>query len=103
MISRPKDSKKETVESGKNIPSIYKNLKCKAEQHLLHSFYLEENKKEQQIVLRYPLESHDIVTITETWWSDSYDCNVGIEDYKLFGKHRKGRRGGDVSLSGSWN
>ncbi|PKU39070.1 nedd4-binding protein 2-like 2 [Limosa lapponica baueri] len=44
------------------------------------------------------LESYDIVTITETWWDESYDWSVAIEGYKLFRRDRQGRSGRAVAL-----
>jgi len=43
-------------------------------------------------------DSYDFVTITETLWDDSHDWSAAMDGYKLFRRHRQGRRGGGVGL-----
>lgn len=43
-------------------------------------------------------ENYDIVTITETWWDDLHNCSAAMDGFKLFGRDRIGRRGGEVAL-----
>jgi len=33
-------------------------------------------------------DSYDLVTITETWWDDSYDRSALMDGYKLFRRDR---------------
>ena len=44
------------------------------------------------------LQGYDINGITETWWGDSHNCNVGIGGHKLFRKKRQEKKGGGVAL-----
>lgn len=41
---------------------------------------------------------YDIVSTTETWWDDSYNCSVAMDGYKLFRRSRIERRGSGVAL-----
>ncbi|MEE6510625.1 hypothetical protein FKM82_030646 [Ascaphus truei] len=43
-------------------------------------------------------EQYDIIGITETWWDETHDWTVNLEDYSLFRKDRTNRRGGGVCL-----
>lgn len=38
-------------------------------------------------------ESDDLIAINETWWDESQDWNAAFDNYRLFGKDRRGRRG----------
>ncbi|PKU42055.1 hypothetical protein llap_7636 [Limosa lapponica baueri] len=54
--------------------------------------------KQEKLEAPMLLESYDIVTITETWWDESYHWSVAIDGYKLFRRDRQGRRGRGVAL-----
>ncbi|XP_050797305.1 uncharacterized protein LOC127045326 [Gopherus flavomarginatus] len=55
------------------------------------------NKQEELEVLinKY---NYDIVGITETWWDNTHDWNVGVDGYSLLRKDRQGKKGGGVAL-----
>ncbi|KAK4830603.1 hypothetical protein QYF61_012029 [Mycteria americana] len=55
------------------------------------------NKKEELEAIVYQ-ENYDMVAITETWWDDSHNWSAAMDGYKLFRRHRRGRRGGGVAL-----
>ena len=44
------------------------------------------------------LINHDVVTIIETWWHDSYDWSVAVNGYKLFRRDRQERKGRAIAL-----
>ena len=54
--------------------------------------------KQEELEAIMPLESCDLIAITETWWDESRDWNVGLDGYRLFRRDRQGRRGGGVAL-----
>jgi len=41
---------------------------------------------------------YDLIAITETWWDESHDWSVAINDYKLFRRERRGKKGGGIAL-----
>ncbi|PKU43549.1 rna-directed dna polymerase from mobile element jockey- hypothetical protein [Limosa lapponica baueri] len=49
--------------------------------------------KQEELKATVLLESYDVVAIIEVWWDESYDWSVTIDGYKLFRRHRQGRRG----------
>ncbi|GAB0205350.1 hypothetical protein GRJ2_003000600 [Grus japonensis] len=49
-------------------------------------------KKQKELETCAPLQGHDLIGITETWWDGSYDWSVGMKE------DRQGRRGGGVAL-----
>ena len=44
------------------------------------------------------LENHDVVAVTETWWDDSRNESVAIDDCKLFRRDRQEGRGESVAI-----
>ena len=43
-------------------------------------------------------DSCGLVAITETWWDDSHDWSDATDDYKIFRRDRRGKRGSGVAL-----
>ena len=50
-------------------------------------------QKDLEVIVR-----HDLVAITETWWDHSHNWSAAMDDYKLFRRDRRGRKGGGVAL-----
>jgi len=44
--------------------------------------------KQEELEATMPLESYDLVAVTETWWEESHDWNVAIDGYRLFRRDR---------------
>jgi len=45
-------------------------------------------------------ESYNLIAITETWWDQSHNWSSAVDGYKLFKRHRQGRRGRGVAIHG---
>ncbi|TRZ14453.1 hypothetical protein HGM15179_012649 [Zosterops borbonicus] len=54
--------------------------------------------KQKELEAMVQQQSHDVVTITETWWDDSQSWSTALDGYKLFRRDKSGRRGGGVTL-----
>jgi len=54
--------------------------------------------KQEELEAIVQQDSYALVAITETWWDDSHDWSAAMDGYKLFGRERRGRRGGGVAL-----
>jgi len=67
-------------------------LKC-----LYTSVWSMGNKQEELQVCGW-LQGYDVIGITEIWWDDFHNWNVGIDVYKLLRKDRQEIRGGCVAL-----
>ncbi|XP_009703249.1 PREDICTED: syntaxin-binding protein 6, partial [Cariama cristata] len=48
------------------------------------------HKEELEAIMQ--LENYDIVAITETWWDNSHNWSVAMDDYKLFKRDGQGRK-----------
>lgn len=54
--------------------------------------------KQKELEAAVLLENHDIVAVTETWWDDSRNESVAIDDCKLFRRDRQEGRGESVAI-----
>jgi len=55
-------------------------------------------KKREEMEATGLLESYNLIALTETWWHESHYWSVAVDGYRLFRKHRWGKRGGGISL-----
>ena len=54
--------------------------------------------QQEQLEATMPLESYDLVAITDTWCNESQDWSVAVDGCRMFRRDRQGRRGGGVAL-----
>jgi len=54
--------------------------------------------KQEELEAIVQQDSYDLVTITEMWWDDSHDWSDATDDYKIFRRDRRGKRGSGVAL-----
>jgi len=47
--------------------------------------------KQEELEATVLLESYDPIALTESWWDDSHDWSMAINDYRLFRTDRWGR------------
>ena len=70
----------------------------KAQLKCLYTNACSLSNKQDELETVMHLESYDLVAITETWWDDSHNWNTTIDEYQLFRRDRRGRKGGGVAL-----
>jgi len=44
------------------------------------------------------LESHDLISLTETWWDESHDWSIDIDGHRLFRRDSQEKSGGGIAL-----
>ena len=49
--------------------------------------------KQEELEAVVQLGKYDLIAIMETWWDESHNWNLLIEDYRLFRRDRQGMRG----------
>ena len=54
--------------------------------------------KQEELETMAQVGKYDLIAIMEIWWDESHNWNTLIENYRLFGRDRQGRRGGGVAL-----
>ena len=84
--SRPKGGKAELgVKSVAQLRCMYTNA-CSM------------GNKQEELEAMVQQQSCDVVAIVETWWDNSHSWVASLDVYKIFRRHRKGRRGGGMAL-----
>jgi len=54
--------------------------------------------KQEELEATVLLESYDLIALTETWWDETHVWSVAIDGYRLFRRHKQGRRGRGIVL-----
>ena len=54
--------------------------------------------KQEEVEAIVQQASYNFVANTDTWWDHSHDWSAAMDGYKLFGRDRQQRRGGDMAL-----
>ena len=57
-----------------------------------------QHRKQEELETVVQLDRYDLIAITETWWDESHNQNIGIDGYELFRRDRQRRKGGGVAL-----
>ena len=84
--SRPKGGKPELgVKSVAQLRCMYTNA-CSM------------GDKQEELEAMVQQQSCDVIAIAEAWWDNSHSWSTALDGHKLFGRDRKGSRGGGVAL-----
>ena len=75
------------------VTPIGKSASMRAQLKCLYTNVQSMGNKQEELQVCVCLQGCDVIGITEAWWDDSYDWNVGIDEYKLLRKDRLGRSG----------
>ena len=89
--------KPQTCPGGIREGSSKKAMMPIAELKCLYASAHSMGNKQEELEAVVQLRKYDLIAITETWWDESHDCNILIEDYRLFRRDRQGRRGEGVA------
>ncbi|KAK4824952.1 hypothetical protein QYF61_021640 [Mycteria americana] len=80
------------VSPPKKVTGSIAQLKC------IYTNACSMGNKEEELEAIVHQENYDIVAIMETWWDDSHNWSAAMDGYKLFRRHRQGRRDSGVAL-----
>ena len=65
----------------------------KAQLKCLYTSACSMGNKQEELEAMVQLGKYDLIAIMETWWDESHNWNLLIEDYRLVRRDRQGMRG----------